>query len=305
VLLDGGLNNKFEKSIIQDNESPSCLNVIFSDGAVGTREGTTKLNTNAIGAWSLDGLYTRHDRSGSETMVAFAGGSAWELATTTFTTIGSAQSVFSLGVRVGAAEYENHIFVGNGVVTPYKYNGTDWTRHGVPKPSSLPTVATAPTGNNLTGEFRYGVAFLNSQTVLGDVTSFTATFTAASEDIRLTSIPTAPQSHGVNARRLYRTVSSGTTLQVLATINDNTTTTYDDAISDASLGAEAPLDNGEPPNYDVIFYHQDRLFMNDPSNPNYVWYTDLTEPYTVQSTNFLTMGDNTKDLVVGFGKMDV
>jgi hypothetical protein len=78
-LFDGGLNNKFERSIINENESPDCLNVVFSNGAVGTRGGSTQLNTTAVGSFVCDGLYTRRDDTTAETMVAFFGGTMWQL----------------------------------------------------------------------------------------------------------------------------------------------------------------------------------------------------------------------------------
>jgi len=40
IVFDGGKNNKYEKSIIEDNESPDCLNVDFNAGSVGTRSGS-------------------------------------------------------------------------------------------------------------------------------------------------------------------------------------------------------------------------------------------------------------------------
>jgi len=42
------------------------------------------------------------------------------------------------------------------------------------------------------------------------------------------------------ARKVYRTAAGGSTLQFVATIADNTTTTYVDATADGSLGATAP-----------------------------------------------------------------
>lgn len=296
-LFDGGLNTKFEKTIIGDNESPDCLNVVFSNGAAGTRDGFSKVNTTAIGSFVFDGLYVRHTNAGGQTMIAFAGGSAWTLdGTSTFATIASAQSVFTAGVRVAAAEYQQHMFVGNGYVIPYKYNGTAWTRHGVYPPTATSTVATSSAGV-LTGDYRYKVTYRNSQSVESDVGPVTATHTAASTRILITGIPAAPQSYGVSARRLYRTVAGGSTFKLLATISDNTTTQYEDNIADSSLGADAPTDKGVPPLYGVICYHRDRLFVNDPANPNLVAYSDLTEPYTFGAANFWRFGDNTDDIV--------
>lgn len=303
-VLDGGKNSKFERSIIAKNESPDCVNVVFTNGAVATRGGSTKLNTASVGSFVGDGIYTRHDITGPETMIIFAGGLGYALTgASTFTTIPSAQSVFTAGVRIAAAEYENHIFFGNGGVNPYKYNGSTFTRHGVPQATGTVTLSSNATGL-LTGGYRYKVTFVNSQVVEGDVGTSTVTFTAASATIRLTGIPTAPQSHGVSARRIYRTDAGGLSYKRVTTINDNTTTTYDDNLADSALGVVAPTDNGEPPKYNAIVAHQGRLFMNDTDNPNLVWYTEIFEPYTVKSTNFQPAGDASFDLVKGVAVYD-
>lgn len=302
ILLDGGLNNKFERSIIEDNESPDCANVVFKNGAVETREGVSKLNTAAVGSFVIDGIYTRRSNTGAETMVVFAGGSGWQLAGTSFSTIGSAQSVFTAGVRVAATQYENHLFVGNGGVVPYKYNGTDWTRHGVYPPTTTATVASNGVGAlTASGDYRYKIAFVNTALVESDVGPVSTTFTISttSGQNRLTSIPVAPQSWGVSTRNIYRTVASGTTFLRVGTISDNTTTTYDDNVADASLGVEAPSDHGVPPNYSICCYHQNRLFVNDPSIPNGVFYSDLNEPYTFGALSFVLVGDGAADLVKG------
>jgi len=303
IQFDGGLNNKFEKTIILDNESPDCLNVVFDEGSVETRGGTTKLNTTSVGTYVCDGLYTRHNNQGSETMVAWFGGTLYALTgTSTFTTIGSAQSIYTAGQRVYADEYENYIFFGNGGNTPYKYNGT-FTRHGIPAATTTMTTATAPTGIGLTGGYYYGMTYVNSNLVEGDISPLTATLTVANQNIRLTSIPVAPQSFGVGSRYIYRTAAGGTTLKRVATISDNTTTTYDDAVADASLGVTAPTDQGVPPNYSAIVYHQGRLFVIDPVD-NDVKYSEIGNPYVFKVDNFEIVGDNTVDVPVGLAIYD-
>lgn len=296
ITLDGGLSSKFPRSLILDNESPDCLNVVFDEGGVETRQGSTLLNTTAVGSFSFDGLYTRISNAGVESMVAFANGTGYVLNTSTFVTIGSAQSVFTAGARVGAINYESYLFCGDGQAIPYKYNGTDWTRHGVYPATTTHTAATSSNGT-LTGAYRYKVAFVNSSTVQSDVGPANATFTATAESILVSSIPVAPQSYGISSRYLYRTEAGGSTYRLLTTINDNTTTTYVDNISDSALGATAPTDQGVPPTYDVIEYHQDRLFVNDPATPNYLVYSELAEPFTFKATNFLRFGDNATDIV--------
>jgi len=233
-------------------------------------------------------------------MIAWFGGTAYTLGTTTFTTMGSAQSVFTAGQRVGSTQYQNHIFFGNGGVSPYKYNGTDFTRHGVPIASGAITVISGTTAvGTLTGDYQWRVAFVNSAAVVGDAGTAPATIALASGQGYLTSLPVAPQSHGVSERKIYRTTSSGTTFFLVGTISDNTTTTYNDNVSDSALGAELDTDQGEPPNYDVVAYHQNRLFCNDASNRNYLWYSDLEEPYTFGATNFQKIGDKAGDIIRG------
>lgn len=298
VIFDGGKNNKFEKSIIEDNESPDCLNVEFAAGSVGTRAGFSKVNTASVGTFVGDGLYTRHGTNNAETMVAFWNGTGYTLNGTSFVTIPSAQSVFTAGVRVACAQMENHAFFGNGGVTPYKYNGTDWTRHGVPAPTQVVSVNSDGAGA-LSGAYVYKITYINSQSVEGNLSNATTTFSVVAKQITLTSLPVAPQSFGVASRRIYRTTDSGTTFFRVTTINDNTTTSYTDTTADTGLGAVAPSDKGEPPNYFALIYHQNRLFMLGPDG--LVWYTDLNEPYTVASTNFLAIGDAATDFPKALG----
>lgn len=320
IIFDGGLDTKFEKALIPDNESPDCLNTEFVNGAVCTRQGGVKLNTNAVGSGAaFDGLYTRRDNNTNESMCAFIGGHMFTLGATTFNTVPSAQSVFTMGQRVGSDMAENYLFIGNGgagcissggSAYGYKWDGTYFTLHGVPQLiQSGVVVASGSTGSLTTsGAYQYKFSFVNSALVEGNVSTATVTFvlssTGASNALGLTNIPVAPTSFGVARRRIYRTIASGTAFLKVADINDNTSTTYTDAVADASLGVAAPTDNGLPPAYNAIIYHRNILFVNDVNNPNYVWYSTIGQPYTFASTNFFKVGDRTSDLVKGFASYD-
>ena len=299
ILFDGGKNSKFERSIISDNESPDCANVVFTNGGVETRQGAQKLSTTTVGTAVFDGIYTRRADDGNETMVVFAGTHMKYWSGSTFTTVPSGQSVFTAGFRVSTTQYENKMFIGNGGVIPYKYDGTTLTRHGVYPPVTAPVAATSSAGV-LSGVYSYKVVYVNTATVSGNPSPVSNTLTVAGGVvIGLTGISVAPQSFGVASRKLYRTADAGTTYKLLATIADNTTTTYADNIADAALGATAPSDNGIPPLYSLVVYHANRLFVNDPDNPNYLWYSNLGEPYTFGATNFVKVGDSTSDLIKG------
>ena len=301
VKFSGGLNNKYEKQLISDNETPDAFNVVLTADSAQTRGGTSKLNTTAVGSFAGDGLYTRHNNNGTQTMVAWWNGSLFTLnGTSSFVTVASAQSIFTAGERVTAAEYENYIFFGNGYTTPYKYNGA-FTRHGIPQ-ASAPTYATLGTAGNVTGDVRYKVSYVNSALVEGDVSSSTATLAASNEIVTVT-VPTAPASFGVERRNLYR-ADAGSTFKRVTQITDNSTTTYSDNTATASLGTDAPTDQGRPPNYSALIYHKNRLFCNDPANQNYVWYSELGNPYVFKATSFIKAGDNSGDLVRGFAVYD-
>ncbi len=302
IRFNGGKNSKIQKNLLLDNQSPDCLNVIIDDDSVQTRPGTAIFNTTPVGSFACDGFYTRHERnSTAETMVAWFGGSLFAVTgTSTFTTIPSAQSVYTAGTRVFAVEYQNHMFFGAGTENiPQKYNATDFTRQGIYPPTTTASVGTATTAGALTGAYRYAVAYVNSGVVVGNLASYTPTFTVVSGIASLSSIPIAPQSWGVAARAIYRTVNSGAVYYLQSLINDNTTTTLKDETLDAALGGEAASDQGVPPNYGPCLYHQSRLFVigRYPSDSNnLVYYSDVGNPYVFGSTNFINIGDNTSDV---------
>jgi len=293
IGFDGGMNSKFDRALLLDNESPDCKNVVFGNGSVETRGGTDKLNTAAVGSMAIDGFYTRHTSDGAESMTAWADGSLHVLSGTTLVTIPSAISVYTAGQRVCATEYEDYIFYGNGGSIPYKYNG-DFTRHGAYPGTTTMSVDSSATGTVLSGVYSYKYTFVNTNLVESDVGP-AVTFTATTKNNTLTNIPVGAQSFGVSARKLYRTIDEGTTYKLLDTINDNTTTTYDDGVADGSLGAAAPTDQGVPPNYSVSITHQSRLFVIDPAT-NFVKYSEIGNPYVFKATSFRRIGDKTGDI---------
>jgi len=319
IELDGGLNNKFERSIIQENESQDCLNVTFSNGAVATRQGTTSLTVSGVGSVAFDGFFTRKDNSGAETMICWSGGTMRTLDSNTFVTIGSAQSVYTPGKNVNETQYENHVFVGNGTEIPYKYNGADFTRHGVYPANSGTTASTASVAGNLNGDYQWKVTYVNSQLVEGDVSPAVATFTTVNEKVTLTGLPLGPQSFGVASRRIYRTVASGTTFKRVAEIADNTTT---DLVRAFGLVQNALVAFGDesytfiympdttPGNWQVVpgdrdfgcksprglFNFENKLMFPAIKNDKFVGFAALSANGIVPNATFLTVLNSVSEL---------
>lgn len=123
--------------------------------------------------------------------------------------------------------------------------------YGEPAPTA-PTAALASpavAGNVDNGAHRYRVTFVTAdgETDGGTVTSaVTVADKTVNGQVSLTAIPVGGSA--VTARKLYRTTAGGSTYLLLATLSDNTTTTYTDNIADVSLGAGVPTTNttGDP-----------------------------------------------------------
>ncbi len=115
-----------------------------------------------------------------------------------------------------------------------------------PAPTALTVALLSPAaaGNVNNGAHRYLVTFVTAsgETQAGTtsaaltVADKTTNGKASLTDIQVGSI-------AVTARKIYRTQADGTVFYLLATISDNTTTTYIDNIADASLGVGAPVIN--------------------------------------------------------------
>ncbi|GHO44509.1 hypothetical protein [Ktedonospora formicarum] len=101
------------------------------------------------------------------------------------------------------------------------------------------TLITASTGLNQ-GTYQYGVSFVSGDggEIIGNFS--TVNTTSTQKQVALSAIPIGPA--GTVQRKIYRTPvgGNGTNMGLVTTLNDNTTTTYTDALPDTSLGALIP-----------------------------------------------------------------
>lgn len=120
-----------------------------------------------------------------------------------------------------------------------------------PAPGAITAALASPVapGNVDNGAHRYLVTFTTAagETQAGIVsTAVTVADKTVNGQVALTAIPLGGSL--VTGRKLYRTAAAGSTYLLLATIANNTATTYTDNVADASLGAGAPSANttGDP-----------------------------------------------------------
>lgn len=107
-------------------------------------------------------------------------------------------------------------------------------------PAALTATDQAVAGN-LNGSYLYKVTLVTVQGETNVLSGTSASVSVVNSRMSLTNIPIGPS--GVISRKIYRTAAGGQVYKLVATINDNVTTTYSDNVADASLGAKIPYRN--------------------------------------------------------------
>lgn len=158
--------------------------------------------------------------------------------------------------------------------------------------------------NNLDGKYTYKVSF-----VYGERGESEPSITSNEIEVRngrasLTDIPIG--GTGVTKRKIYRTTGDGVddTQRLLATIDDNTTTTYDDNKLDADLGTVVDVSANIPPKFTFgLFKKQSAtLWAVDAVNyPNRIYLSKPLYPEVVPDEYWLNL-PNTGDTITGLAE---
>lgn len=112
----------------------------------------------------------------------------------------------------------------------------------ISKPNALTGAAYTTVGGLGNGTYRYGMTFVTGFGETDMSTALSIAAVPASGSVQLTAIQVG--SDNIIARRLYRTAVGGSTYFLLAELDKNTTTSYIDVATDASLSAtQAPTSN--------------------------------------------------------------
>jgi hypothetical protein len=115
------------------------------------------------------------------------------------------------------------------------------------------TVGTATSGGGVTAgthQYKYTFVYATGEESLASPASSVITVVGGTQTVPLTAI--AVGNSNVVARNIYRTIAGGTIYLYLAQISDNTTTTYSDIISDATIttaNTPEPVTSGA---YDIV-----------------------------------------------------
>lgn len=278
-----GMNNKVEELDQQINWVGKAQNCRFEDepGTVVKREPTTYYNSSTISATNpIVGLFRHYGSSGTIKSIAICGSSAYvgDDSTGTFAAI---RTSLTSGKRASFVTYKDLTIVSNGFDNPWVYDGAadnvTWEL------GSCKALTGSSTGITAT-DVSYQVTIDTDSYICGAVSNTIASL--SNEDVELSNIPLGPS--GTANRKIFRK-DSGTSgaYKLVATISDNTTTTYTDSTPSGSLGANIGAVTDDMPVGSILNLHRERLFISgDPNNPNRIYYSDPYLPwYITQTTN--------------------
>lgn len=194
----------------------------------------------------------------------------------------------------------------------------------VDNPATAPVLADATSGSGPSGAYCGYVTFFitwpNGHTYETGLSPASNSLTLTDNTITWSNIPvstyakyygTAPTIY----RKLYRGPGTGGTLgdiYYVATISDNSSTTYSDSYTDVQLGANDACyvdDYTHPPIPKYIEWHYGRLFAIDSANTHRLYYSEPVAGSTASENELLMpiaiLEDNWDDIrVSGFDHVD-
>jgi hypothetical protein len=199
------------------------------------------------------------------------------------------------------ATYQNRVYGDNGINSPQvydvatSYGGVTYSfTTGKTRPMGAQAPLTAPTNGAYTaggsvpvGSHTYVITFVyyGSEESNGSPSSVVQTATGGTQTGHLSSIPVG--GYGVTARNVYRDNNDGVYL-LLATINDNTTTTYTDTLLIGSTPTPIPTDHNVPPTFSKIALYLDALFIAPSGQTNIINFSNAGAPDIFPPGNFIT-----------------
>jgi len=217
----------------------------------------------------------------------------WNSETNTATVISTAVGTnrFSYTALKPLLSDSTYVFYTDGV-TMAAHNGTTSKTWGIDAPESSVNIALSTISGNLDGVYTYQYTFYDSDTGSESNPSPTcARFTVATgSGIEVTNIGVSSASR-ITSRKLYRTIDSGGTHYLIATIPDNTTTTFLDTVADSDLSLALTIDQDIPPTASLIASYKDRIFLAGVADhPNRVYFSLPSLPDNYPSTFWITVG---------------
>ena len=182
-------------------------------------------------------------------------------------------------------------------------NVSNW---GITPPSTACSAARGAGGNVDAGKHRYVITFVSTYGKESNRSDPSDSVISNGSTISLTSIPVSSETQ-VTSRKIYRDDQEDGVYRFVATISDNTTTTYSDNLSNSEIStATAPepgaaLDNAAPENMAFVATYETYIFGVLASDQNTIIYSETNEPEYFPSQNSRTFNTAIKAAIPVLG----
>jgi len=197
----------------------------------------------------------------------------------------------AVGSIPDAAQFGSDLYITNGKVQPYKYDGSSLSTTGLTQ-SPTPTATDAAVTGNLKGHYRYKlVSLVNDTRQNGSVTS--SALTVIDKQISLSW--TADANTDVTGYEIYRTTGTGETFYYLTTIGSRVTVAYTDNTADTTLLENRVLEeHGDAP--PVAYFcepHKQRMWwLRSDTYPTRGYWSDPGIPDSVYLEDYIEFSDS-------------
>lgn len=293
-----GLNSKRSAFLLDPREASDILNIDIDETRyIKKRTGFIRDPDSELSN-PITGLFQYVKEDGNKYFLCASGTDIYKEDAGSWTSI---KSGLTSGLRTNFINFRDRCFIANGTDALLKFDGSNVYTAGCQKPDASSMSATPTGSGTFSGTYKYKVTFLYDDYLSeSEPCDEEISANASNHDyIALTDIPTG--AGDVKKRKIYRTEDGGSVYYHLTTINDNTTTTYNDSTPDAQLGTDnPPTDAGIPPVCKYMCVKENRLiFAGNPDNPDYVYYSEILEPEVVKSTSLVKITTEGDDVITG------
>ncbi len=197
---------------------------------------------------------------------------------------------------------DDKIFLASANNTPFKVRlDESVSLWGVTPPSSAPIAAKGAGGNVPEGAHRYVITFVTQDGKESNRSDPSNTVNSTGSSILLTSIPVSSETQ-VTARKIYRDDQEDALYRFVATISDNSTTTYTDSLSNADISSStAPepasaVDNSPPELMAFIAPYEGYIFGVLASDRKTIMWAETNQPEYWPTLNTRTFNTPIKAL---------
>ncbi len=207
----------------------------------------------------------------------------------------------SVGTIPDFAQFDDNVYITNGVIAPRTWDGTTLTTSGGTQ-SPTPTGVGNGSSGNLSGAYKYKIVSIEGDGTRSPGSATSAIVPVSSEQVDLTWL--IDPNTEVIGYEIYRTTGSGSVFYFVTFVAGRATLSYTDDIADPVVFANRALaEHGDAPSTTYFVEpHKGRMWWGKTDdNPTRVWWSDPGDPDSVYIENYLEFTDSTNqgDVLTG------